>query len=80
VAVVETTEKEKESVPTESKEQAPELNVTTIEPTTTAVSAEKAKTTVTDAAEEKVTPPIKETVYFSVPTLPMRCCYVIILD
>ena len=54
VTAVEPTEKEKEPVPTESKEQATELTVTATEPTT-AHAKEKNKPTVTAKQTESVT-------------------------
>lgn len=61
------TEKEKEPLPTESKEQATEPTVTAIELTT--LPTEKETSTVTSTAEEKVTSPIKETLPSTTPQL-----------
>ena len=61
VAAVEPTEKEKESVPTESKAQATEPTVTATEPTATV--------TTTNTTEEKVTSTITETVPSATPQL-----------
>jgi len=58
---VEPTEKEKETVTTESKDQALKPTVTATEPTTTQPT-EKTNTTVTNTTEEKVTSQITETV------------------
>lgn len=52
VAAVEPTEKEKESVPTESKAQATEPTVTATEPTTTAQSMKETKSTETAKSTE----------------------------
>lgn len=68
VTAVEPTEKEKEPVPTESKDQATEPTVTTTEPTTIQPT-EIATTTVTSTAEEKVTPLIEETAENTIPQL-----------
>ncbi len=62
VTAVEPTEKEKEPVPTESKDQTTEPTATATEPATTAGTTEEAKTAVTSTTEEKVTSPIAETV------------------
>ena len=65
VTAVEPTEKEKEPVPTESKERATEPTVTATEPTTATKETkptEAQNTTVTNTAEEKLTPSIEETV------------------
>ena len=59
---VEPTEKEKEPLPTESKESA-------TKPTATATPTEEIKTTVTSIAEEKDTSPIKETSPSTTPQL-----------
>lgn len=67
VTAVEPTEKEKELVPTESKDQATETTVTVAEPTTTAEPTEETMTAVTSTAEEKATPPIEETVKGTIP-------------
>ena len=61
VTAAEPTEKEKETVPTESEAQATESTVTATAPTATD-STEETKTTVPSTAEEKLTPPIEETV------------------
>ena len=71
VAAVEPTEKEKEPVPTESKDQATEPTVTTTEPTTIQLT-EIATTTVPSTAEEKVTLLIEETVESTTPQLTER--------
>lgn len=68
VTAVEPTEKEKEPVLTESKDQATEPTVTTTEPTTIQPT-EIATTTVTSTAEEKVTPLIEETAENTIPQL-----------
>ena len=68
VAAVEPTEKEKEPVPIESKDQATEPTVTTTEPTTIQLT-EIATTTVPSTAEEKVTLLIEETVPSTTPQL-----------
>jgi len=52
VTAVEPTEKEKESTPTESKDQVPEPTVTVKEPTTTAKPTEETKPTVTTKQTE----------------------------
>ena len=65
VTTLEPTEKGKEPVPTESKKQSTESTVTATEPTTAMKETkptEATKTTVTNTAEEKLTPPIEETV------------------
>ena len=65
VTAVKPTEKEKEPVHIESKEQAIKATVTATEPTTATKETkptEATKTTVTNTAEEKLTPPIEETV------------------
>ena len=65
VTAVEPTDEEKEPVPTESKEQATVPTVTATEPTTATKETkptEAQNTTVTNIAEEKLTPPIEETV------------------
>ncbi len=75
ITAVEPTEKEKEPVPTESKNQATEPTVAATEPTITVEPAEETKpteterATVTNTAEEKVTPPIKETALNITPQL-----------
>ena len=74
VTAVEPTEKEKEFLPTESKNRATEPTVTTTEPTTTQPTeeikpTETERATVTNTAEEKVTPPIKETAPSTTPQL-----------
>ena len=66
VTTLEPTEKEKESIPTESEEQKTTPTVTATEPTTIQPT-EKATTTVTNTAEEKVTLPIEETVESTTP-------------
>ncbi len=68
VTTLEPTEKEKEPVPTESKEPATEPTVTAIDPTATQPT-KKATTTVTNTAEEKVTLRIEETVESTIPQL-----------
>ena len=69
VTAVEPTEKEKESVPTENKDQASEPTVTATEPTTTVEPTEKTTETVKNTADEKVTPQITETVSMTAPQL-----------
>ena len=75
ITAVEPTEKEKEPVPTESKDQATKPTVAATEPTTTVEPTEEMKpteterATVTNTAEEKVTPPIKETASSITPQL-----------
>ena len=66
---VEPTEKEKEPLPTESKESATKPTVTATEPTATATPTEEIKTTVTSIAEEKATHPTKETSPSTTPQL-----------
>ena len=66
---VEPTEKEKESVSTESKCQVAEPTVTATEPTKTVEPTEEAKMSVTSTAEEKVTYSIEETVPSTTPQL-----------
>ena len=68
ITAVEPTEKEKEPVPIESKDQETEPTVAATEPTITVEPTEETKPTETEGAtvtntdEAKVTPPIKETV------------------
>ena len=75
VTAVEPTEKEKELTSTESKDKATEPTVTATEPTTTVEPTEETKpieterAIVTNTVEEKVTPPIKETVPSKTPQL-----------
>ncbi len=69
VTAVVPTGKEKETVPTKSKEQAIEPAVATTEPTTMTQPTEETKTTVTSTVEEKVAPPIEGTVQSIVPQL-----------
>ncbi len=68
VTSVEPTEKEKEPVPTESKDQATEPTVVAIEPTTAQVT-EDTTTTATSTAEEKPTPPIEKVPPITTPQL-----------
>ena len=65
VTAIQPTEKEKEFVPTESKDQATEPTLTTTEPMTQPI--EKATTTVTSTTEEKATHPIEETAESTTP-------------
>ena len=67
VTAVEPTEKEKEPIPTESKDQAKAPIVTNTEPTTTATPIEKTTKTVIITAEETVTPQITETASSATP-------------
>ena len=67
VTAVESTEKEKELVPTESEEQSTAPTVTATELTT--LPTEKETSTVTSTTEEKVTSPIKETLPSTTPQL-----------
>ena len=60
VTAVEPTEKGKEPVPTESKEQATEPTVTATEPTEETKPIEPVKTTVINTVKEKVDPQITE--------------------
>ncbi len=69
VTAVEPTEKEKEPVPTESKEQTTEPTVVTTEPTTTTQPTEETTTTSTSTAKENVTPQITETAPSTIPQL-----------
>ena len=73
VTAVEPTEKEKEPVPTKSKDQATEPPVTapttTVKRTEETMPTETATSIVTNIAEEKVTSPIKETVPNTTPQL-----------
>lgn len=66
VTAAEPTEKEKEPVPTESKDQATEPTVTATEPTTTHPT-EETTTSATSTVEEKSTSPIVETVQSTPP-------------
>jgi len=68
VTAVEPTEKEKEPIPTESKDRATEPTMTATEPTT-AQGTEDATTTATSTIEETSTPPIVETVPSTAPQL-----------
>lgn len=67
VTAVEPTEKEKESVPTESKDQATKPSGVATDPTTTHPTEET--TTTTSAVEEKSTSPVEETVPSTTPQL-----------
>ena len=69
VTAVEPTEKEKEPVPTESKEQTTEPTVVTTEPTTTTQPTEETTTTSTSTAKENVTPQITKTAPSTIPQL-----------
>ena len=68
VTAVEPTEKEKEPVPTESKEQTTEPTVVATEPTTIQPT-EETTTTATSSIEETSTPSIVETVPSTIPQL-----------
>ena len=68
MTAVEPTEKEKEPIPTESKDRATEPTMTATEPTTAQVT-EDATTTATSTIEETSAPPIVETVPSTAPQL-----------